>query len=71
MSAATVLFGEAPRGRVTGWAVACSQHGAMPVLAPSRGQARAAAVTHVEAEHGGSGQVVESARPLKAKGGRP
>jgi len=61
-----VLFGEAPRGRVTGWAVACSAHGAMPVLVPGRVRAVGAASAHLEHEHAGHGMVVESPRPLPA-----
>lgn len=62
----TVMFAEAPRGRVTGWAVACSTHGAMPVLTPNRPAAIRAAVAHSDHEHGGRARVVESRRPSRA-----
>lgn len=58
----TVSFGRAPRGRVTGWAVACSVHGAMPVLAPARAKAREMAGLHLVNEHGGRGVLKELAR---------
>lgn len=50
------------RGRVTGWSVACDDHGVMPVLAPGKSAALLAAGRHVEAEHDGNGQVVLARR---------
>lgn len=59
-SAETVIrFGEANRGRVTGWAVACTVHGAMPLLAPGRDRAIVAAGRHRDAEHSGNARIVE------------
>lgn len=50
------------RGRVTGWSVSCDDHGVMPVLAPAKSAALIVAGRHVEAEHGGNGQVVLARR---------
>lgn len=41
------------RGRVTGFGVACAAHGAMPVLAPSKAAAMAAAESHADDQHAG------------------
>lgn len=59
---ATIRFGEANRGRVTGWAVSCSKHGPMPVLAPGRTGAIVAAGRHRDHEHGGRARIVEVRR---------
>jgi hypothetical protein len=55
----TVQIAPAHRGRVTGYSVACTDHGAMPVLAPSKPAARLAATRHIDAEHLGQGRLVE------------
>jgi hypothetical protein len=60
-----VVVRQAPRGRVTGWSVACPDHGAMPLLAPCRKAAILAADRHVRSEHGGLGQIDASARRRK------
>lgn len=62
-----IRFGEAPRGRVTGWAVACTVHGPMPVLAPDRTKAIIAAGRHRDAEHSGSARILE----VKTREGAP
>lgn len=54
----TLLVAEAPRRRVTGWAIACEDHGAMPALAPSRSSAVSCAAEHLESHHGAKGRVV-------------
>lgn len=48
----------ANRGRVTGHAVGCEEHGPMPFLAPTKGKAILAAARHVKYEHGSAGSVV-------------
>lgn len=46
------------RGRATGHAVGCEEHGVMPFLAPTKGKAVLAAARHVKNEHGSAGSVV-------------
>lgn len=60
----------AHRGRVTGHAVGCEEHGAMPFLAPTKGKAILAAARHVKYEHDSAGTVllVESAPNVKITG---
>lgn len=48
----------AHRGRVTGHAVGCEEHGSMPFLAPTKGKAIVAAARHIKHEHGSAGSVV-------------
>ncbi len=54
-----IRFGPAPRGRVTGFAIDCTDHGPMPVLAPSRRAAITAAELH-KVQHGGDARIVET-----------
>lgn len=56
---AEVRFGPAHRGKVTGYAVSCSEHGAMPVLVKNRAEAITAAGLHLQAEHLGHGSIRE------------
>lgn len=61
-------------GRVTGWEVSCSdpEHGAMPVLAPSRRAGITAGIRHVEAEHKSRGDVrVEGKLVATSRQGKP
>lgn len=46
------------RGRATGHAVGCEDHGVMPFLAPTQGKAILAAARHIKTEHGYAGSVV-------------
>lgn len=46
------------RGRQTGHAVGCEDHGLMPFLAPTKGKAILAAARHIKHEHGSAGSVV-------------
>jgi hypothetical protein len=53
--------------RVTGFEVACEEHGSMPFLAPSKAAAELAAKRHVLHEHRGAGTVVLTDRPHPVK----
>jgi hypothetical protein len=65
-----VFVWPAERGRVTGHAVGCEEHGPMPFLAPTRGKAIIAAARHVKYEHDSAGSVVLVPRAprIKVKG---
>lgn len=60
----------ATRGRVTGHAVGCEEHGVMPFLAPSKRKAHLAAARHIVNAHGRAGTVIlaEKAPRLKIRG---
>ena len=47
----TLRVSRQARGRRTGWAVSCSEHGVLPFLIPKRKAARAAAIDHAQREH--------------------
>lgn len=57
----------AARGRVTGFAVACEEHGVMPFLAPSKRSAILAGARHVKHEHRSKGSVVVRERAPSLK----
>lgn len=57
----------AERGRVTGHAVGCEEHGPMPFLAPTKGKAILAAARHVKHEHGSAGSVVLVPKPPRIR----
>lgn len=48
---------EQTRGRVTGWAVVCSEDGPMQVLAPNKRAAKMAAIAHINQIHAGAGRI--------------
>lgn len=54
-------------GRVTGFAVACEEHGPMPVLAPSKVAGELAAKRHIAHEHGRAGAVVHTPKAPRLK----
>lgn len=53
-----IVIRPAPVGRVTGWAVACPDHGALDVLAPGLAAAELVAEEHGRDEHRGRFRVV-------------
>lgn len=54
----SIVIRPAPVGRVTGWSVACPDHGALEVLAPGLAAAENVAVEHGREEHRGRFEVV-------------
>lgn len=64
-----VFVWPANRGRVTGFAVGCQEHGVMPVLAPSKWKGELAAKRHIVAEHAGAGTCVLTDTAPKLKVG--
>lgn len=63
----TVFVWPKPVGRVTGFAVACEEHGPMPVLAPSKSAGELAAKRHIAHEHGRAGAVVHTPKAPRLK----
>jgi hypothetical protein len=59
----------APRGRVTGHAVGCAEHGVMPFLAPSKRAAHLAAARHIINAHGSAGTIVLTEKPPRLRVG--